>query len=146
MRDSSKTESQPQPDENIEDITELDAIKEAALRKEESKHALTEHRTDTEIGGSISVDVGLMRNPTEKTLAADENEASYDDEVSGLNEKNTSHLDLSAFDKKTTYAPSRIKSQNDKINDYVEEIQKHKRTIEDITEKLAATSLQMNQY
>ena len=41
---------------------------------------------------------GLIRNPTEKTLAVPD-QSNYGDEVSGNNDNNDeSHLDLSAFD------------------------------------------------
>jgi len=53
---------------------------------------------------------------------------------------------LDEFDKITTYPPSHIKSNADKFQNYVEEIEKHKRTIDDLTSKLASTNMQLNQY
>ena len=92
----------------------------------------------------------MVRNPTEKTLHDNAPEPSnYDDEVSTVGKKkrqgDSTQLNLENFDKITQHPPSRIKSQADKIQDYVEEIEKHKRTIEDLTTKLASMNLQMTQ-
>ena len=92
----------------------------------------------------------MVRNPTEKTLHENVQEQSnYDDEVSTVGKKkrqgDSTLLNLENFDKITQHPPSRIKSQAEKIQDYVEEIEKHKRTIEDLTSKLASVNVQVNQ-
>ena len=46
----------------------------------------------------------------------------------------------------TLIAPSQIKDQADLIQNYVEEIQKHKRTIEDLTKKLAMQTIKFTQH
>ena len=109
--------------------------------------AMTVQRSITE-KSALTQDGNLVGNPSQRTL--NEN-GSIDDEVSQIGKKkrptpnDSSHLNLEDFDRKSTHPPSRIKSQAEKIQDYVEEIEKHKRTIGDLTEKLASCLVTVNQ-
>lgn len=55
-------------------------------------------------------------------------------------------LSLDEFDNVVKHTPSFIKSQNDKIVDYVQEIESHKRTIQDLSFKNSTLVTQFNQH
>lgn len=81
----------------------------------------------------------VLLDPNQKTMHPSQSQATVIQSQSQL-------LSLDEFDNVVKHTPSFIKSQNDKIVDYVQEIESHKRTIQDLMTKNSTLVTQFNQH
>ena len=104
----------------------------------------------------------LVRNPTEHSLkqpsemTVSQPTVSQPDEEELTTDKPSPpaegqvaqhvHLNLEDRDKSSLYAPSHTKDDRERIQSYVEQVQKNKRQVEDLTKKLASSNLKFTQY